>query len=164
MEKTNESRPSFFETITEGDEATCRTLWLSVILQQILDARGKFGNSITQRQAEIWLEGRGGIMSDFAEVCSLAGVSFEKTRRRCLQILADDSITIDFRAIKQDKEENRTTNSRKRYFRRVETNQRNRQQRVRLIRTFQPSAANDNQPDHANDNVINPTEENQNDQ
>lgn len=164
MEKTNESRPSFFETITEGDEATCRTLWLSVILQQILDARGKFGNSITQRQAEIWLEGRGEVMSDFAEVCRLAGVSFEKTRRRCAEILADDSIAIDFRATNRNKDGSRSSKSRKRYFRRVETNQRNRRERARILSVFQSQAANDNLPHHANDNVINPTEENQYDQ
>lgn len=162
--KTKERLPSFFDVIEEGDESACRTLWLSVILQQILDARGKFGNWVTEREAQIWLEGRGGSRSDFAEVCRLAGVDFVLTRQRCAEILADSSITIDFRVLKQDKENGTTTTGSKRYFRRVAKNKRLRDEKLALKKVILPCSANDNEPPHDNDNIINSKEDKNHDE
>jgi hypothetical protein len=138
---------AFSDPIEEGNEGQCRALWLAVILQAILDARGKYGNSVEQRQAKIWFKGRGGPRSAFAAVCDLAGVDFEKTRKRCQLVLADSSGALDFRVMKRDKEENRTAKGRRRYLKRAERNA-----NLRLARGLALSAANDNRPNTANDN------------
>jgi hypothetical protein len=151
----DETRQSFFDAIAEGDETRCRTLWLSVILQQILDAKGKFGNTVTQAQARVWLEGREGSRSGLAEVCHLAGVDFEMTRARCAEILADHAAVIDFRMMKRDKEGNQTIQNRRRYIRRAEK----RAQFRRVVKSKQdkgfivPKASNDNHQENANDNL-----------
>jgi hypothetical protein len=143
---------SFFDAINEGDEDICRSLWLGVILQALLDAKGKYGNTVTQAHARVWLEGRDDLKSEFAAVCSLAGVDFHRTRARCTDILQQEGQNIDFRAMKKDKEQNRTAANRKKYFRRAEKNHLLRSQlaesskRVLAANDNSPRAANDNQP------------------
>lgn len=162
MNLTKNQRQSFFEAIQDGDEELCRALWLGVILQAILDAKGRFGNIVTRSQARIWLEAREDSQSDFAAVCSLAGVDFEKTRKRCMELLNDRNSPIDFRAMKRDKDKNRTVNNRKRYFNRARKRESLRRihEREQAERFLFGSAVNDNFPDFANDNFINSTKEN----
>lgn len=147
----SDERISFFDVIEEGDEDICRSMWLGVILQAVLDAKGKYGNTVTQAHAKVWLEGREGLKSDFAAVCSLAGVDFERTRSRCIGLLQQEKENIDFRAMKKDKSDNRTASNRKRYFRRAERNQKLRHEVA--ARALQNHAENDNHPQPSNDNA-----------
>ncbi|MEO5913317.1 MAG: hypothetical protein ABIS50_03720 [Luteolibacter sp.] len=156
MTDTEQPQDSLFELIEQGDEDLCRTLWLGVILQAVLDAKGKFGNLVTQNQARNWLNGNGGNTSEFAAVCELAGVDFEKTRSRCLELLAVDSPAIDFRMMKQDRKRNRWNENRKVFFqrarRRDRIRRRNQESDNKLNTTI---AANDNLPSPSNDNRLN---------
>jgi hypothetical protein len=141
-----------FNSIEAGDEDKCRTLWLSVILQQILDAKGKSGNAATQAQALAWLEGRQGIHSGLYEVCAYAGIDFKKAKKRVIELLKDDAQDINFRSKMRDKEHNNTAKNRRRYYRRIEKCAELRRQRQELEGFLSPKAANDNFPEPQNDN------------
>lgn len=144
---------SFFEAIGEGDEENCRRMWLSVILQQYLDALGKFGTGPIQDRARIWFEARGGIKSGFYEVCCYAGIDFEKARERFAELLKTGE-AIDFRMVKRDKEDNRTPQNRQRYYRRKDISDelRRKKQRKQAEDFLLRSADNDNFPEYSNDN------------
>src|SRR5687768_8367304 len=110
--------------VQETEEDLCRALWLAVAIQALIDASGKGGNPAYQAQAREWLLGKGGITSDFAAVCDLAGIDFEKTRKRFAKVLKGETESIDFRCTKKAHLRNRSQESRKRYFRRAERNAR----------------------------------------
>ncbi|MFD0894751.1 hypothetical protein KBB96_04960 [Luteolibacter ambystomatis] len=142
--------------IQETEEDLCRALWLAVAIQALIDASGKGGNSAYQTQAREWLLGKGGITSDFAAVCDLAGIDFAKTRRRFTKVLKGETESIDFRCTKKAHLRNRSQESRKRYFRRAERNARLRHEaRSRIL--F-PNAAMGSVA--SNDNSINQPMEN----
>lgn len=143
-----------FEAIAEGDEENCRRLWLAVIVQQYLDALGKFGEGPIQVHARIWLEGREGINSGLYEACFYAGIDFEKTRKRFAELLKGGSEVIDFRMLKLDKEKNQTPQNRRRFYKRKDKSDelRRRNQREEVEEFLFREADNDNFPEYANDN------------
>lgn len=144
--------------VQETEEDLCRALWLAVAIQALIDASGKGGNPAYQAQAREWLKGKGGITSDFASVCDLAGIDFEKTRKRFSEVLKGESESIDFRSTKKAHLRNRSQESRKRYFRRAERNARIRsEQRKRVLfpnAAMVASAANDNSINQPMENVV----------
>lgn len=143
----------YFPPIEETEEDLCRTLWIGVIVQAIIDATGKSANHLDQAKALEWLKGKGGTTSEFAEVCHLAGIDFELTRKRCEELVTGNGI--DFRCLKKPKIENRANEDRKRYFRRAEKNARLRREKRELSIARGNAPGNDNQALGANDNSIN---------
>lgn len=143
--------------VQETEEDLCRALWLAVAIQALIDATGKGGNPVYQAQAREWLLGKGNIGSDFASVCDLAGIDFEKTRTRFAQVMRGESESIDFRCAKKAHLHNRCQESRKRYLSRIARNARLRKhQKPRIL--F-PNTAMGSVP--SNDNSINQPMENQ---
>ncbi len=144
-----------FEPIAEGDEENCRRLWQGVIVQQYLDALGKFGVGPIQVHARIWLEGREGINSGLYEACFYAGLDFERARKRFSELLKSRSEVIDFRMLKLDKEKNQTPQNRRRFYKRKDKSDelRRRNQRKEVEGFLSRKADNDNFPEYANDNI-----------
>lgn len=139
--------------INEGDEAECRSLWISVILQAILDAKGKYGNSLTQRQAIAWLQAKAEDRSEFAIVCGLAGIDFEKALTRCRELIEKDEIAVDFRKMRREKTENRNVANGRRYIRRIRKNEQLRAATKKSHSNISIIfAANENPLRHDNDN------------
>ncbi|RYD75641.1 MAG: hypothetical protein EOP84_17980 [Verrucomicrobiaceae bacterium] len=152
-----------FLSVEKTEEDLCRSMWIGVILQAVIDAGGSNCNRVDRDAAVRWLKGPGDFRSDFAAVCDLAGIDFERTRERCAAMLRGDVPTVDFRSMKKALPANRTSENRKRYFRRAERNAKDRNQRRNLLaRASRPESrslpANDN---HANDNLINQPTENE---
>lgn len=121
---------------TEGD--LTRILWLSVIVQAILDARGKNVTRLEQARAVSWLAGTDGENGDFATVCDLAGIEFSVMRKRIKELLGDDSLIVDFRCNKKSSRKKAVGEKRKRYFRRAAKNARLRKEKA-LQEAFAPS-------------------------
>lgn len=137
------------EPVQETEEDLCRSLWLAVAIQALIDATGKGGNSLNQAQAIEWLKGKGGITSDFACVCDLAGIDFERTRKKFEQVIKREVESIDFRCMKKAGANNRSNENRKRFFRRAERNARNRRlnhdrKRLHDLAHGRAECANDN--------------------
>ena len=135
--------------IDQTEEDLCRCLWLAVAVQALIDASGKGGNSVDQSQAREWLKARSGSDSEFATVCDLAGIDFERTRNQFEKVLKQEVEPIDFRCMKKAYAHNRSHEDRKRFFRRAERNARNRTRRIQRtdfadLTTGQAISANDN--------------------
>jgi hypothetical protein len=135
MEHETQKPDRNYEPIQETEEDLCRALWLAVAVQGLIDASGKSGNSIDKARAEEWLVGRGGITSDFATVCDLAGIDPERTKKRFQEILRGNLEQIDFRCMKKACLKNRSEESRKRFFRRAEKNARLRREKILSFKT-----------------------------
>lgn len=151
--------------IEQTDEDLCRTMWVAVIFQAVIDAGGKNCNHLEQAKAREWLEGRGDILSDFAAVCDLAGVDFEKTRARCAYLVQSKDEPLDFRCMKKPPLRNRMKEDPRRYYQRVARNARLRNERRERIRLWdtphKQSGDNGSRPAVANENSNNqPTERN----
>lgn len=115
--------------IDETDNDLCRALWISVIVQAMIDIGVRTpGRENLQRRSEVlqWLGQNPEEIEDFETVCSLAGVEASEVRRIMKNILRGRSSGIDFRATKRALAKNREQEDRKRYFRRARKNQRNR--------------------------------------
>lgn len=112
------------EEIPETDDDLCRALWLSVILQALLDARSKSAKPCyrkSRQEAREWfgLEGEQEV-DDFAFTCELAGIDPIKMKKVVLRILSDETASVDFRCLKKVGMPNRAcTESRPSYFRRI---------------------------------------------
>lgn len=153
--------PESYSPIENSEEDLCRSMWIAVILQAVIDAGGKNCNRVDRDAAIRWLKGEHGYRSEFAAVCDLAGIDFERTRERCAAMLRGDVPTVDFRAMKKASPGNRTSENRKRYFRRAERNLNERSRRRNIIdRSISSQHLGRPANDHyANDNVFNqPTE------
>lgn len=106
----------------ESETELCKALWISAALQAVVDARSKGNNPKAQRykrRALIWLRAKEGEKSDFASVCNLAGLDFQKTRARLLKIAVSKEETADFRCIKKALLENRGLELRSKYLKRM---------------------------------------------
>jgi hypothetical protein len=112
---------------TEADLARC--VWISVILLAVNDARGKGCNAHDRASAVAWLEARGGIRSEFATVCSLAGLDFEQMKTRVQTALSDPAYFVDFRCAMKRLRPAKIQETRGHYFRRNERGARKRRQR-----------------------------------
>ena len=118
------------QPIHESESHLCRTLWVSVALQAVVDARSESPKPELKRAKEEaleWLTAKGGEDSDFASVCDLAGIDFEKTRARLLEVVEDKDKAADFRCIKKALLDNRGQELRSKYLKRIK-----RQEKARL--------------------------------
>lgn len=154
-----------YPPIQETEEPACRELYLSVIIQHILDAKGKRGSKKDQAEALEWLKAEEGEKSGFAEVCMLANLDFEKTRKRCLELLKDERGSVDFRCLKKPALQNRSkSEKRTAYYRRVGRNEIIRRARQKhSLSAKNRLHGNDNFKPSSNDNLINQQEETKND-
>jgi len=118
----NENNHQPFPPVDESETELCKALWVSVALQAVVDARSNSNKAKMQyykRQALIWLKAREGEDSEFATVCNLAGLDFDKTRRRLLRVVQSQHETADFRCIKKALLENRGLELRSKYLKRI---------------------------------------------
>ena len=111
------------EEIPETDDDLCRAMWISVILQAVLDAKSKSNKSCLQKQrqrARDWLglDGHEEI-DDYRFVCELAGIDINKMNRVVERVIAEEGAPLDFRCLKKAQMPNRTGELRTRYFRRL---------------------------------------------
>jgi hypothetical protein len=155
----NESQFPPIGPIEQCDEDLCRTMWIAVILQAIIDAGGKSCNRLEQAKAREWLEGRGGIFSEFAAICELAGLDFQKTRTRCSHLIRGEGEALDFRCMKKPLVHNRMKEDPKRYYQRVARTARLRREKNMRTRlwdgTLKQSTGGDNRQNGSNDNSYN---------
>lgn len=117
------------EDIDKTDNDLCRALWISVIVQAMIDIGVRATNSENKRRrSEVlqWLGQDPDAINDFETVCSLAGLEPSAIRKIMKDILRGKGPSIDFRATKRALAKNRGQEDRKRYFRRARKNQRNR--------------------------------------
>ena len=123
LETNNElDKNETFPPIDESETELCKALWVSVALQTVVDARSDSPKKTAQhdkRNALIWLKARDEEKSDFAMVCNLAGLDFQKTRARLLKIVSDKNESADFRCIKKALIENRGLELRSKYLKRI---------------------------------------------
>jgi hypothetical protein len=118
-----------FLPVEEGEEDLCRALWISVIVQAFIDAKGnssKSGNHRERKQAFDWLADESP-EGEFAVVCDLAGLCHKKTQGRIKSLLASEYETLDFRCLTKAWGKAQTVESRVRFFNRARRNARNRQ-------------------------------------
>jgi hypothetical protein len=112
------------EEISETDDDLCRAMWISVILQAVLDAKSKSNKKCLQKQrqrAREWLglDGHEDI-DDYRLVCELAGIDIDKMNHVVTRVIAEEGAPLDFRCLKKAQMPNRTGELRSRYFRRLE--------------------------------------------
>ena len=115
--------------IDETDNDLCRALWISVIVQAMIDIglRSRHHKNHSDRSDVLqWLASDFEEPNDFDTVCSLAGVESSEIRKVMKEILRGRTSNIDFRATKKALTKNREQEDRKRYFRRARKNQQNR--------------------------------------
>ena len=119
---TNDTGRESFPAIEDSETELCSTLWICVALQAVVDARNKSKKGKYEqykRQAINWLRAPEGENSEFAMVCQLAGLNFEKTRTRLLRIASNKNETADFRCIKKALLGNRGMELRSNYLKRM---------------------------------------------
>ena len=129
---------TFEATIAETDDDLCRSLWLSVILQMIIDARSesrKPSNIRRRDEALDWLDAEDEEDSDFAMICDLAGIDFETMRRKAWRIVRGKSEQLDFRCLRKPQIQNRAGESRSAFLGR--TRRRHRQKLARAAKLAQ---------------------------
>ena len=133
LETTNElDRNETFPPIDKSETELCKALWISAALQAVIDAKSNCPKKTSQhdkRNALIWLKAREEYNSDFATVCNLAGLDFQKTRAKLLEIVYNENESTDFRCIKKAMLENRGLELRSKYLKRIR-----RQESIRLTR------------------------------
>lgn len=134
-----------YPPIDESETELCRALWVSVCVQAVVDARSETNDPKLKPQKAIameWLRAEEGEESDLAEVCSLAGLDFEKTQTRLLELATDDDRFLDFRCLKKALMSNRGIESRSSYFKRLRRQERYRKEKIN------PSKNPDSQANH----------------
>ncbi|WP_411845695.1 hypothetical protein AAFN60_18950 [Roseibacillus persicicus] len=112
------------EEISETDDDLCRAMWISVILQAVLDAKSKSNKKCLQKQRErarewLGLDGHEDV-DDYRLVCELAGIDIDKMNHVVNRVIAEEGAPLDFRCLKKAQMPNRTGELRARYFRRLE--------------------------------------------
>jgi hypothetical protein len=125
--------PEHYPPIDESETDLCRTLWVCVAVQAVIDARSNGKNPEHRREkqdAREWLEAKDGEQSEFAEMCSMAGLDFQKTRAKLLELVMDDRKGLDFRCLKKTLMVNRNSESRANFLRRARKNERQRMQKA----------------------------------
>lgn len=118
--------------IDESETDLCRTLWVSVALQAVVDARSQSKKPALRRakqEALEWLRAEDGDASDLASICDLAGLDFKKTQTRLLEIVASEEETADFRCIKKALMDNRGLELRSKYLKRITRQEKARKRR-----------------------------------
>jgi len=118
----NENNHEPFPPIDESELELCKALWISVMLQAVVDARSNSNKPDAyhdRRRALLWLRAEKGEQSDFANVCNLAGLDFQKTQASLLKIVENKEATADFRCIKKALHENRGLELRSKYMKRI---------------------------------------------
>ena len=89
--------------IPPGDDDLCRALWLSVLVQAVVDAKSQRSRSCFKRyqdRALDWINGSTGDEDrDFIEVCNLAGVDSKEMRRLISEALESESDNFNFRCL-----------------------------------------------------------------
>jgi len=111
LNSTNDFRPEINSTTSEGDDDLYRSLWLSVILQALADAKNKSAKGkrkLDKLRALAWIAEANDPNSDFAHVCELAGVNCSKMKQRIDSILAEQKGSIDFRCLKKPHQKKRS--------------------------------------------------------
>jgi len=93
-----------YAPIDESETDSCRALWVSVMVQAVVDARSKRSKPEYKRakqEAIEWLEAAEGEQSELAETCALADLEFESTRKKLLELATDESDGVDFRCLRK---------------------------------------------------------------
>jgi hypothetical protein len=119
--------PKEYPPIDESETDLCRTLWVCVAVQAVIDARSDGKKPEHRREKEDareWLQAKDEEQSEFAEMCSMAGLDFQKTRTKLLELATDDSRSLDFRCLKKTLMVNRNSESRSNYLKRSRKNER----------------------------------------
>ena len=133
MEHNNDDGNAVNYPPIDGSETElCRAIWVSVCVQAVVDARSETKDpklKTVRADALKWLRAEEEENSDLAEVCSLAGLNFQQTRTRLLDLATKDDRFLDFRCLKKTLMCNRGNESRSTYFKRLR-----KQERYRNIR------------------------------
>ena len=89
--------------IPPGDDDLCRALWLSVLVQAVVDAKSQRSRSCFKRYQDRALDWINGSTDDedqnFIEVCHLAGVDPQEMRRLISEALGSKSDDFNFRCL-----------------------------------------------------------------
>ena len=129
---TDDGNTVNYPSIDESETELCRAIWVSVCVQAVVDARSATKDpklKTVQADALKWLQAEEEENSDLAEVCSLAGLNFQQTRTRLLDLATKDDRFLDFRCLKKALLCNRGNEPRSTYFKRLR-----KQERYRNIR------------------------------
>lgn len=124
----NEQRE--IQPIDDCDTDLCVTLWVSAVLQAVIDARSNSKKKYlqtTKAEALEWLEAKEGDSSDFAYVCDLAGINYKAAQVRLLEIVNNPDETADFRCIRKAMQDNKGLELRSKYLKRIRSQEDKRQ-------------------------------------
>ena len=116
----NEEREA--QPIDECDTDLCRSLWVSAAMQAVIDARSNSKKKPiikAKEEALEWLQAKEEEESDFAFVCSLAGLDYKKAQSRLLEIVNNPEETADFRCIRKALHDNKGMELRSKYLKRI---------------------------------------------
>lgn len=126
----NQNQEREIQPIDECDTDLCRSLWVAVALQAVVDARSKSKKKDLQNakaEAIEWLDAKEDEDSAFAHVCNLAGIDYQKAQSRLLEIVNDPEETADFRCIRKALLGNRGMEQRSKYLKRMRRQEEQRQ-------------------------------------
>ena len=108
--------------VDEAEGDVCKLMWLSVIMQALSDALSTSDNyPFKQRRDDAleWFSAEEGSGSDFATVCTLAGVDFKMTKERIGMFITGELSAIDFRCFRKGNFDDQPTESRNGFFKRI---------------------------------------------
>ena len=118
----NANEPTQYPAIDESETDLCRAIWIAVIVQAVIDAKSNRKRQeyrTAKKEAIKWLEAKAGEESEFAEICSLAGLDFRNTQKQLLEIIHDKNRSVNFHCLKKALMDNRNYEPRSKYLRRM---------------------------------------------
>ncbi len=122
LNSTNDFHTENDSNNSGDDDDLYRSLWLSVILQALADAKNKSAKGkrkLDKLRALAWIAEANDPNSDFAQVCELAGVNCAKMKDRIDCILAEEKESIDFRCLKKTHHQKRSWKDRTRLLKKT---------------------------------------------
>jgi len=132
---SNFDKPIQYPLIDESETDLCRALWIAAPVQAVIDAKSKRKRQEHQQakqEALEWLEAKEGEASDFAEVCDLAGLDFQLTRERLLELVRDENAKVSFSCLKKAMMCNRGNEARSKYLKRMRRHEKQRADKIKI--------------------------------
>lgn len=131
----NFNEPTQYSPIDESETDLCRALWISAAVQAVIDAKSKSSDTESKRakqEALEWLEAEKGEASDFAELCDLAGLNFQLTRKNLLELVNDENAKVNFSCLRKALMNNRNCEPRSKYLKRIRRREQQRAEKTEL--------------------------------
>jgi len=134
-QNNNTAEERIIVPIDEHDTEKCRVLWLAVIMQNLSDGLNhsdKYPFKQRRIDALKWFEAEEGEGSDFAMVCDLAGIDFERTKKRIDGFISGRLNSIDFRCLRKSVDGTPNSKSRREYLTRQRRTEESRAKKVSI--------------------------------